>query len=270
MVAKLPPLDSPYDVPIEDITAYRDKGWVLLRGVCNPEEAAAYGEVLRTATIRNNTETRPLEERDLYGRAFLQTMNLWRLDEDAARFTLSHRFADIAAKLLGVERVRLYHDQSLFKEPGGGYTPWHQDGWYWPVRHERSVTMWMPLVDVPAEMGSMSFASGSNHIGVIPLGGGISGQSEAFFEGFVLGRQLPVETGGAMSAGDATFHSGVTLHRAPGNPTDRVRAVMTVIYVADGEIVQTPANENQESDLKNWFPGLKPGDMINSPLNPVL
>jgi hypothetical protein len=45
---------------------------------------------------------------------------------------------------------------------------------------------------------------------------------------------------------------------------------MTVIYVADGEIVQTPANENQESDLKNWFPGLKPGDMINSPLNPVL
>ena len=46
-----------------------------------------------------------------------------------------------------------------------------------------------------------------------------------------------------MKAGDATFHSGLTLHRAPGNPTDRVRAVMTVIYIAEGEVVQQPNGE---------------------------
>ena len=59
------------------------------------------------------------------------------------------RFAEVAARLLGVEGVRLYHDQGLFKEPGGGPTPWHQDGYYWPLDTERTITLWMPLVDVP-------------------------------------------------------------------------------------------------------------------------
>ena len=34
------------------------------------------------------------------------------------RFTLARRFAKIAADLMGVEGVRIYHDQALFKEPG--------------------------------------------------------------------------------------------------------------------------------------------------------
>lgn len=268
--AVLPRLDDSFDLSEEHVAAFADHGWVLVRGLCRADEVAPFGDLIREVTIANNTETRPMEERDTYGRAFLQTMNLWRMDERVRGFTLSRRFAGVAARLLGVERVRLYHDQSLFKEPHGGHTPWHQDGWYWPVRQHRSVTMWMPLVDVPAEMGTMSFADGSQKEGLIDLGGQISDNSEAFFDGFVLGRRLPISTSGAMRAGDATFHSGLTLHRAPGNPTDRVRAVMTVIYVADGETVQNPTNPNQENDLRTWFPGLAPGDLIDSPLNPRL
>lgn len=47
----------------------------------------------------------------------------------------------------------MYHDQALFKEPGGGPTPWHQDRFYSPLTTENTVTMWMPLVDVPAGDG---------------------------------------------------------------------------------------------------------------------
>jgi hypothetical protein len=39
----------------------------------------------------------------------------------------SRRLAGIAAQLMGVDSVRLYHDQALFKESGGGRTPWHCD-----------------------------------------------------------------------------------------------------------------------------------------------
>ena len=67
--------------------------------------------------------------------------------------------------VVGVPGIRLYHDQALFKEPGGGVTPWHQDQGYWPFRGWGPVTMWMPLVDLTAEMGgSMSFARGSCHL----------------------------------------------------------------------------------------------------------
>lgn len=220
--------------------------------------------------MAHNRETRPLGERETYGKAFLQVMNLWCLDDRVRAFTLAKRFAGVAAGLMGVERVRLYHDQALFKEPGGGHTPWHQDGYFWPVDASKSITMWMPLVDISEDMGSMSFADRSQEEGIISLDQGISDQSEAFYEGFVRGRGFSVRTSGAMKAGDATFHSGLTLHRAPGNPTHRVRAVMTVIYVAEGSRVVEPASQEQANDLQTWMPGLKPGDPIASELNPLI
>jgi hypothetical protein len=78
---------------------------------------AAYREVINDAAYKYNTEKRKLEDRDTYGKAFLQTMNLWDVDEDVKKFTLAKRFAKIAADLLGVEKVRIYHDQALYKEP---------------------------------------------------------------------------------------------------------------------------------------------------------
>lgn len=46
---------------------------------------------------------------------------------------------------LQVKGVRVYHDQALNKEPHGGYTPWHCDGFYWPVQSDKIVTAWIPL-----------------------------------------------------------------------------------------------------------------------------
>ena len=66
---------------------------------------------------------------------------------------------------MGVDGVRLYHDQALYKEPGGGFTPWHQDQTYWPLDTTHTITMWMPLLDIPPNVGSMRFASGSHAFG---------------------------------------------------------------------------------------------------------
>ena len=43
---------------------------------------------------------------------------------------------------------------------------------------------------------------------------------------------------------------------------------MTIIYVDDDARVAEPTNKSQQNDLKGYFPGLKPGDRITSPLNP--
>ncbi len=73
-----------------------------------------------------------------------------------------------------------------------------------------------------------------------------------------------------MTAGDATFHSGWTVHKALPNTGDRAREVMTVIWYADGLPVETPRNPAQGNDLSTWLPGLAPGDLAASPLNPRL
>ena len=265
----LPGLEATYALPLDAAALFRAQGHVRLRELATAEEIAAYREVIRDATLRLNGETRDLAGRDTFGKAFLQVMNLWQQDEAAAGFTLAHRFARVAAELLGTERVRIYHDQALFKEAGGGPTPWHQDATYWPFEAERSVTMWMPLVDVEGDMGGMSFATGSHtHLA---LGDQvISDASEDFFDRMLATGRFPVEQPVRMSAGDATFHAGWTLHRALPNTSGTMREVMTVIYVADGARVTEPRSPEQEHDLGTWLPGLVPGDLVASPLNPVV
>jgi ectoine hydroxylase-related dioxygenase (phytanoyl-CoA dioxygenase family) len=262
-------LNDAYPLSPVEVESYRRNGHTLLRGVASPEEAAAYRPVIRNAALRLNTETRPLADRDAYGKAFLQTMNLWRRDEGVRRFTLARRFAGIAARLMGVPAVRIYHDQALFKEPGGGPTPWHQDQYYWPLDTSRTITMWMPLVPVPPEIGSMTFGSGSQRLGFLGQFF-ISEESDRVFDKMIADNNIRRDAYGAMAPGDATWHSGWTLHSAAGNPTDAMREVMTVIYFADGARIITPDNPSRQDDLDQWLPGLRPGDIAASPLNPLV
>lgn len=99
---------------------------------------------------------------DDYSNIFTQVTNLWQVQPATQSFVLSGYFADIARQLLGVEHVRLYHDQALVKPPKAGKTPWHQDHFYWPIDSLNAVTMWMPMHDCPREMGTMKFVVGSH------------------------------------------------------------------------------------------------------------
>ena len=74
----------------------------------------------------------------------------------------------------------------------------------------------------------------------------------------------------SLALGDASFHGGWTLHRALANGTDRMRAVMTVIWYADGERVVERPGAHAAGDLERWLPGCAPGDVAASPLNPVV
>ncbi len=270
-VTTLPDLGGRYAVPPAAVSDFERDGHVLLRSVAATDEVAAYREVIRDVTLRHHDQLTPLAERDAYGRAFRQVTNLWRQDDGVARFVLAPRFAGVAAQLLGVDAVRIYHDQALFKEPGGGPTPWHQDAVYWPLDGRRCITMWMPLVDLDESMGSMSFASGSNNVG--PLGDEIiSDASQAHFD-MVLGRgDFPIADPmpRRLGAGDATFHGGWTVHKAHPNTSDRMREVMTVIWFADGLSARQPANEMQARDLATWLPGVSPGAPAASELNPLI
>lgn len=265
----LPALDDEYPLAPGQIEAYQKNGHILLRNVLRPDEVAAYEPVIAGIVRALHQNDTPLEQRDTYGKAFIQIMNLWTMNEAAKRFTLAKRFAKIAADLMGVKGVRIYHDQALFKEPGGGHTPWHQDQVYWPLDTDKTITLWMPLVDVSEEIGSMTFASESHTNGFISRVV-ISDESHKTLAQYIEAKGLAKVNYGAMAAGDATFHAGWTLHSAPGNPTDRMREVMTIIYMADDTVVLEPQSGAHQGDLGTWLPGCKPGELAASPINPVV
>lgn len=265
----LPELDSTIQISHEQINAFQKNGHTLLRNILRPDEVAAYRDVINKAAYQYNTEKRAIQDRDTYGKAFLQIMNLWEVDDQVRQFTLAKRFAKIAADLLGVENVRLYHDQALYKEPGGGFTPWHQDQYYWPLSTTQTITMWMPLIDIDEQMGMLTFASGSHKDGFVE-NVAISDESEKKLEQHIKERGFAIERPLKMNAGDATWHYGWTLHSAPGNTSPNTREVMTIIYFADGASVTEPQNEHQEADRKRWLDGLEPGTPAASALNPLL
>jgi ectoine hydroxylase-related dioxygenase (phytanoyl-CoA dioxygenase family) len=265
----LPKLDDFKELPAQQIESFRKNGHVLICNILSSEEIAAYRPVILHAAEQQNTEKRKLEERDTYGKAFLQIMNLWMNDEDAKKFTLAKRFAKIAADLLGVENVRIYHDQALFKEPGGGPTPWHQDQYYWPIDTTNTITMWMPLVEITEGMGMLTFASGSQVNGSV-FEHEISDESEQQFDAYVKDNQFQISRPAHMNAGDATFHYGFTIHSAPGNESSTMREVMTIIYVADGAKITEPKHKWQENDLKTWLKSKPVGSFVDTEINPAV
>ena len=262
-------LSRTYRLSPQHVQSFRRNGHVFVPQLLPAESIAPFRDAIVATADRNSRETRPLDERDTYGKAFLQIFNLWTLDDTVRRFVLAPRFADVAARLLGVEKVRLYHDQALFKEAGGGITPWHQDQHYWPLDTDRTITLWMPLVDIDENMGMMQFASGAHRLGYI-ANRGISDDSEAFYERFVAERDLDISETRTARAGDASFHAGWALHRALPNQSSVRREVMTVIYFADGARITNPVRPEARGDLRAWLGDLPPGAPAATRLNPIV
>jgi ectoine hydroxylase-related dioxygenase (phytanoyl-CoA dioxygenase family) len=261
-------LEEPYAITEEQIHFYDANRYIKLKGVLNEETVAYYSQIISDRVAELSQEDRPLTSRDTYGKAFLQLFNLWREDERIKALVFSKRLARIATDLMQTNGARLYHDQALYKEPGGGITPWHADQYYWPLSSDRSVTAWMPLQATPLEMGPLEFSAGS-HVIVEGRDLDIGDESET-----VMQQKLRVtdfrHVVESFEAGEVSFHSGWVFHRAGANQTSDMRRVMTVIYMDKDIRLKAPENKNQVNDWNTWCPGAEVGEVINTPLNPLL
>ena len=261
-------LSEPYALRQDQIDYYQQNRYIKLKQVLNEESLGYFNQVITDRVHQMNKVNTALQERTTYGKAFLQLFNLWREDELVRALVFSKRLAKLAADLMETEGVRIYHDQALFKEGGGGITPWHADQYYWPLETDKTVTIWIPLQATPLELGPLEFSAGSHQL----LEGRdleISDESEMAIQQKlrVTDFKHVIEP---FDAGEVSFHSGWVFHRAGANITDQMRKVMTVIYMDKNMKLKSPENENQINDWNTWCPGAKVGEIIDTPLNPVL
>ena len=260
--------DTPYLLTQEQIAFYQQNQYIKLKQVFDADTIHYLNELISAQVSQMNQEDTPLEERSTYGKAFLQLFNLCTENPLVKDLILSQRLGQIAADLMQVNGVRLYHDQALFKEGGGGITPWHADQYYWPLATDKTVTAWIPLQATPLEMGPLEFSAGS-HVIVEGRELEIGDQSEA-----VMQKKLRVtdfeHVIEPFDIGEISFHSGWIFHRAGANTTQDMRKVMTIIYMDKDMLLKQPDNANQENDWKTWCPGAQIGEIIDTPLNPVI
>lgn len=261
-------LNEPFFLTDDQIDFYQKNKFIKIKQVLNTSIIAHFNEVISQEVVELSAQKVPLAQRDTYGKAFLQLMNLW-VDAAAIKpLIFSKRIAQIASQLIQADGVRLYHDQALFKEAGGGITPWHADQFYWPLTTDKTVTAWIPLQATPLTMGPLEFSAGSHQIKegrALAIGD----ESENFLQKRLRVSDFPhvIEP---FDVGEISFHSGWVFHRAGANTTNETRKVMTIIYMDKDMELKQPENDNQIADWHTWCPGAKVGEVIASPMNPVL
>ena len=194
-------------------------------------------------------------------------MKLLRYCSDAvSQFVLSRRLGSIASRLLKADAVRIYHEQALFKPPGGIDSHWHQDQYFFPFDDTFTMAVWMPLVACTLEMGPMRFVAGSHKYRDLE-GMSISDESARFFDDFIEREKLKVVQIEELSAGDCTIHLGWTVHGAPANTSDVVREAMTANYFPDGARI---TDISRSPDGLRFVGGYVPGQRANGPMNPIV
>jgi ectoine hydroxylase-related dioxygenase (phytanoyl-CoA dioxygenase family) len=212
---------------------FRRDGFVVVPALLSPDEVRRYGSAVDDAvSTRSRHDTRTLAEKTRYEQSFVQCQNLWEDCPGVRPLTFHPRVAEAAARLLGVNAVRLWHDQALYKEAGGRQTDPHQDHPYWPIVETDTVTAWIPFDDSTLANGAMGYLPGSHCIGLRQFVDIFGASPEDPLTRRELEAIDPVWV--EMPAGSVAFHHGLTFHLAKPNTTATVRRVHTVIYFADG------------------------------------
>jgi hypothetical protein len=73
-----------------------------------------------------------------------------------------------------------------------------------------------------------------------------------------------------FALGDVSFHLGWTFHRAGPNVSAHPRSVMTVIYMDREMRLLDDVPPAARGDWEKWCPGARRGEIVDTPLNPVL
>jgi ectoine hydroxylase-related dioxygenase (phytanoyl-CoA dioxygenase family) len=208
---------------IEAIEQYQRDGVTCLRGAV----AMHWIEMLREGVDANLRSPGPWAKfytpQGNPGGFFGDYCNWQRIDQFRS-FFFDSGIARTAAELMGSDKVNLYHEHVLVKEPGTlEKTPWHHDQPYYPVVGDHIVSLWIPLDPVPRQT-CVEFVAGSHRWGKWYAPRRFADAAE--HPGTSTMETIPDEAtlrarhrivGFELEPGDCIAFHALTVHGAPGN-----------------------------------------------------
>ncbi|MFK7942671.1 MAG: phytanoyl-CoA dioxygenase family protein [Paracoccaceae bacterium] len=205
----------------QTLQQFQQDGAAVLRGVFSD-----WVEVLREGIAANMAE--PAPNARIYtgenggGRFFVDYCN-WQRIPQYEDFIFNSRAAEVGAELMDSQAVQLFHEHVLVKEAAAGVpTPWHQDAPYYCVDGPKTLSLWIPLDEVPRET-TLEFIAGSHKWGKFYRPQRFDGSALNENDGL---EELPDVNadkdayniiGWEVSPGDAIAFDYRTVHGAPAN-----------------------------------------------------
>lgn len=225
----------------EDVRRFNEEGYLILRGLFSPDEAAEIRETFMAQAAEGPVEGLS----DI--RRFLGP------DDPLAfypRMMHPHRHPDKPVGPLALRRMLdprlnavlrgLFDDtpiaaQSMFyfKPPGARGQDFHQDNFYLRVRPGTCIAMWLAIDDADRDNGGMVVIPGSHRMDIVCPE---RSDPDRFFttEHIPLPpgmREQPVD----LTAGDVLFFNGSLIHGSyPNTSRDRFRRAFICHYIPEG------------------------------------
>jgi phytanoyl-CoA hydroxylase len=218
-----------------------------------------------TQTGTNRILTNQQNPDSYYAQVFTQCIKLLETHDGMRALMLDPRIGKLAATLAGIDGIRVWHDQALFKPPFGNPTGWHLDNPYWSFSTRDTLSLWVALDDATLSNGCLYYIPGS-HKTATWENAGIGQNMADLFKLYPEWRTVePVAC--PCPAGSAVFHNGLTAHGAGANMTNKPRRAMTCAYLPDGERF----NGTQNVLPNEYFQSLTIGDLLNNDaINPLV
>jgi ectoine hydroxylase-related dioxygenase (phytanoyl-CoA dioxygenase family) len=194
---------------------------------------------------------------------FTAGVDHWRTRPEFAGFATAGPVPTVTAAVLGSDRLWLYEDSVLVKDPGSPVaTRWHTDDGYFHVEGRRLATAWLALDPAPRRSGSLRFVRGSHldlrryrptlFVTDDPIPGTVGDRVPD------VDPDDPRVFGWDLAPGDMTIHHVRTLHAAGGNLGDAPRRALSVRYCGDDAVVRVKPG----APGKPGFDGVAPGTPV--------
>jgi phytanoyl-CoA hydroxylase len=246
----------------KQIDAYCENGFVIIKDFLTAEELEQWRAAVDAAIGARGKERilgrkEKVDDNAYYNNVFVQRVNLWMDNEPIRNLILDPRIGRMAARLAGVDGVRIWHDQALVKQPWANPTGWHLDNPYWSFHSRNAITIWVALDDATLENGCLWFLPGTHksatfdNVGIGPNIGDL-------FKVYPQWRTIKAAPA-PMKAGSCSFHNALLAHGAGPNFTPGWRRAMTCAYMPDGSIF----NGTQNILSKEQITRLQIGDLLD-------
>ncbi|MES1160146.1 MAG: phytanoyl-CoA dioxygenase family protein, partial [Bacteroidota bacterium] len=144
-----------YELTQQQVQSYRDNGFIVIDNFLSPDELEDWRAKVMNAVnnragvkmpgkdLKTGEDDGINDDTEYFGKVFDQLINLWQTDEGVKKLMFDERIGRMAARLAGVDGIRIWHDQALFKRPWANPTAWHLDTPFWSFTDRNALSIWV-------------------------------------------------------------------------------------------------------------------------------
>ena len=231
---------------------YDANGYILVKGLLSPEEAAFYRAEVHALDARQGA-TNATWDSVRGDNALSHSHDVHFKSAAFTRLLLDARITAIAQDLIG-PNVQLHHNKMFIKPPEKGSPfPMHQDYPYFPHRDHSMIAAILHFDDAPADRGCLCVYPGSHKRGPLPAHGA---DHHVCTDEFPLAGATRIEA----EAGDAIFFHYLLVHGSGLNTSAEPRTTLLIQMrdPADEPLNNRHASRGQGMMLAGIDPQLKP------------